>query len=233
MHCCQRFVGHSCHNGRRALAGDLYVYLVNSGRLCARMSVCALLVAVALPRIGMADAHEGHYRELLNDRFACGRNALWLLVKLTGGQVPESEFLRQINRPEDSHGFSLLKLRDAAELVGCPCVVRRLSIEDLKSTTFPIVAHLRASNVDSGVGHFIVMVAYDRKAPWCIDPTTGEYAPYAHDTFEELWTGYILQPQSAVFRPGVGPVDRLLTFSMLLLFAGTLVAMTAPTRRNL
>jgi ABC-type bacteriocin/lantibiotic exporter with double-glycine peptidase domain len=181
-------------------------------RLRAKLLVAAAFISTfALDCGSTARADESAQPRVLDERYTCGRNALYALASIMGYSISSDSLRSNLNDCPGPTGVSLLELQTAAEAIGFPTIVRRLSFQELLKTRPPYIAHFTTSHVlGAPSGHFVVVVRIAKSRIYYLDGTTAVFAPWKLDTFRSNWSGYILQPTSIAREPADNGLDALL-----------------------
>lgn len=144
------------------------------------------------------DPHVSYHQDILEKRFTCGKNALYVLAHLCDIPVTLDEFESTTHpylvESVESQGVSMLQLSQAGSAIGLPCIVRKLTADELGVAKLPVIAHFSTTVTGSSSGHFVVLVELTSDHVWYIDPTCATFIRHRADAFWSQWTGYMLQP---------------------------------------
>ena len=166
---------------------------------------------------------------LLDERFKCGRNAVYVLASILGRPVSESQLSTWLVDDPGPGGLSLLQLQEAAAAINLPCVTRLLTFEELKSTQLPVVAHFAFSHANSShAGHYVVLVKIDDEHATWVDCTTSSFGVWKTQQFRRDWSGYVLQPAAAVFSPRSSLLDASLAVGTICLCFASAAIVAGP-----
>ena len=184
------------------------------------------LSCLAIPPVVFAEEAPGEasQKTAFEKRFTCGRNALYVLAALMGRTLSPNDLTACMSETPAATGVNLLELKQAADTLGLPCVIRQTSFEDLSTITLPVIAHLDGSTTTGSSGHFVVVVDVDVKKGkvFLVDGTTAEFGGKSIRAFRDRWSGYILQPETAfrlsLDQPLVAGALAFLAVSALIVF---------------
>jgi hypothetical protein len=117
----------------------------------------------------------------------CGRQCLYVLLRLHGINVTEREIDRFL--PVGERGTSMYDLQQCARYFGLETEVVELSPEELEKAPLPAIVHLGPTKEE---GHYLVLVhVLEPKFPRFIDGTRGSFS-WARAEFARSWSGYAL-----------------------------------------
>ncbi len=123
----------------------------------------------------------------------CGANALYMLIRLSGGEVDFSSILNQLE--QRLKGNSLLELRDAAEQLGYSAVIEKDPNLQLDTNRLPAIAFMKAGETASmkTTGHFVVLLSTDSNRITYLDGTTAKLQQVDPSWFKARAPGYLLR----------------------------------------
>ena len=115
----------------------------------------------------------------------CGPRALATLFELMGISTEESELA--VLAGMDERGFtSMYGLVQAVKAKGLEAIGYQLSIEELNSVPFPVIAHVKGN-------HFVVVSAYNPPNVTVID--NRHKSDIITSDFAQMWSGSVLVVQ--------------------------------------
>jgi len=129
----------------------------------------------------------------LGERYSkeCGRNSLYMLLRMHGCPVGLDQLKQNVDIA--AAGSSMLHLRDAARQLRVPTKICKLTLDELVECPKPVIAHLNEHpTYPSGTGHYVVVLAADKKRIDLIDGSFGARGKYLTDSFQKYWSGHIL-----------------------------------------
>jgi hypothetical protein len=150
----------------------------------------------------------------------CGRNVIYMLLKLQGVKPAYSDVESRI--PIRESGSRLTEMRDCARSLGLGCKIVRASPDVWESLRLPAIAHTEERGQDTG--HYVLVVKKTPDAIVSIDGTTGNLSELSTAEFNELWTGYLLVAEGDSSRRGL--------YGAALAVGLGAVALTALVRRK-
>lgn len=194
-----------------------------------KLTVCFCSLAVGNSNIGMAKLMDSQ-KDPLVERFACGRNSVFIMLAILGVPIDEHELSKALGEDPGPEGVSLLQLKNSMAAAGVKCVVRQLTFDELKTIQLPAIAHLTFSHSsDSQVGHFVVLVKVGEKRVSYIDSTTSTLAAWRTESFLDVWSGSVLQPAKFVFSPQTNLADAIL-YGISVCLSTALILCLLPVR---
>lgn len=132
------------------------------------------------------------------ERYACGPRAVFVLIRMIGGDATYSTVCDHMNVSEK--GCSLDDMRNALLTHDVQCAVRRLQLTELPSTPLPFIVHVMPGNDALDAGHFIIVTDIDKGGVHTYDPVTNQELRWAWRTFSDWWSGYaIVTTQSTIW----------------------------------
>ena len=122
----------------------------------------------------------------------CGPAALFVFMKLEGKQVTMDEITGLLPVTPEK-GCSLEGIHRAAGKLGMPTEVRYVKPRDLSDVPPPFILH-GITSIETGVGHFRVIVDYDpqKKNYAQIDTDENEFLWNPEGTILDGYSGYVL-----------------------------------------
>ncbi|REH75556.1 cysteine peptidase family C39 domain-containing protein, partial [Staphylococcus felis] len=117
------------------------------------------------------------------DEKDCGPTCLAMISQYYGKRVSVPH-LRELAKT-DKLGTNLLGLTKAAEVIGLKLTgVQVDSINELKSVSFPIIAHVIN---EQGYDHFVIVENIQNHKLHIVDPAKGKYV-LSENKFKKIWT---------------------------------------------
>jgi len=163
-----------------------------------------------------------------NSELLCGRNALYILMRLRQIDVTFPGVSAVL--PLGDHGCSLYGLTIAARNLGMEAEAVEMAPARAESITVPFIAHLKPTPAYGAVsGHYVVVVPTSTGSVILIDGTTGQAETcQIAELRRRGWTGYALVPAGA----GSGIRGQLLQ-CIILIVAGALTGQAMSRSRRL
>lgn len=152
-------------------------------------------------------------------RMTCGSNAVFLMLRLQG--IPTSlETVEQL-LPVNDAGHSMSSLQDTAATLGLPLDLRRIGLEDLETCPMPLISFSENYNIDTGLGHYLVVFGVRDGLVYYLDSTTGKRGQATLRGFAHNLSGYVLFPSPTVATSfasfGLAGAGFFLTFGLVTL----------------
>lgn len=139
---------------------------------------------------GVADST--HWRYPKN----CGVTCCYALLRLKQLEVDWEEVKRAI--PVGDRGSNLEAMRAGCEQFGLAVEVIRATPGEFRSLRWPAIAHLtRSAQTETGIGHYVVIVAADQKRVVFLEPTAASIRNMLWGDFFQTWSGYLLIEEEA------------------------------------
>lgn len=114
----------------------------------------------------------------------------------------------------DTKGTNVLGLIEAAQKIGFEAKGVKGPLEALFNMPVPAIAHVV---INKRLSHYVVIYKVAKEHIQVMDPADGELHTYAHQVFQEIWTGVIiLLMPAANFREGNEKIPHLRRFWLLL-----------------
>ncbi len=181
-------------------------------------AVMALVVLNADCQQRASDGGQPVLRELADDLYTaqmnanlCGRNCLYMLLRLYGRQVSYDEVAASLYI--GPMGSNVLEMRDVAARYGLALQIYKSSIERFTGLGHPVIALMdRTTHNGSVHGHFVIVLGYERDKVWFLDGISPARYWYRRSEFERNWSGTFLEP-----------VDQPMASTRSLVFAALLV----------
>lgn len=162
------------------------------------LRIICLVVAVvsSTPRITYSNVRMTQ-AQALEERYACGARAAFVLIRMTGRDVTYST-VRDHAAPSEE-GSSLEEVRDGLLAHDVQCAVRRLQLTDLPLAHYPFILHVNhRGGLD--VGHFFLVTGVDKVGLHTYDPVTGLKRHWPWRSFVDVWSGYAIVPTRVTIR---------------------------------
>ena len=137
------------------------------------------------------------YLNARQNRFNCGVNSLYMLLRLWGTNTSYDVVKEGLKA--DKNGISMSELRRVAHTFSLPCQVRRFSsVDQIERCNLPIIAHFNTAIMDSltSGGHYVIVLGIDKNGVTLIDGTSGRVHRFKRDRFVAYSSGYILDTGS-------------------------------------
>jgi hypothetical protein len=115
----------------------------------------------------------------------CGPNTLHAFLNLHGHRVPLETIDARV--PVGPDGATMADLACAATELGLPSRVVRSAPDRLGDWLLPAIAHLHVQE-----GHYVLVLRVTDDEVTTADLTSGEIRSMPADSFQELWSGYLL-----------------------------------------
>lgn len=130
----------------------------------------------------------------------CGANALYMLIRLQGGDV---EFTAVANELEQRvTGNSILELREASGRLGYPAVIEKREDFQFAPGMLPVIAFTNNGIVKTkeGIGHFVVVLSVTSDRVVYLDGTTAQRLDVKKSWFTKGSPGHIVRLAHAEYR---------------------------------
>lgn len=171
-------------------------------RVLVRRGAAALLVGllgwVTAPRAAGQATPPAPPSDAARTKVECGRNALYMHLRLTGRQ-PDYDAVTRAT-PIGPQGTSLLELRDAARRLGVDAAAVTMTREQLIAAPKPVVVYFQQSPFTTQdelpTGHYVVVVGTTDTQVQSLDGSTGRLRTNTWHRFETRWNGYVLTENS-------------------------------------
>ena len=126
----------------------------------------------------------------------CGVSCVSYLIQYYGGYVP-MEKLRE-DTFTSRNGTNAYFLIQALKKYGFDAVGKKISLEELDKSVFPLIGHFVLKN---GLEHFMIIQKLYKREVLVMDPAVGK-RKMSLETFKEQWDGVILEavPQSEIVK---------------------------------
>lgn len=138
------------------------------------------------------------------ERYACGARAVFVLIRLLGGEATYSNVRNYA--PPSEQGSSLEEMRKALLAHDVGCAVLRLQPTDLSATPCPFILHTRPHDSfpvhtsptgDPPLGHFVIVTDVDKVGLHTYDPVTSLRRHWVWGSLTDQTSGYAIVPTRA------------------------------------
>jgi ABC-type bacteriocin/lantibiotic exporter with double-glycine peptidase domain len=154
-----------------------------------------LFIALFVTSADEPHTEPGDSTSLTHDRL-CGRDSLYLLLKLQGHNPNFAAVTNAVPPRANMPGISMDELRRGAEQFGITLVGVKLREDDVRESRQPFIAYVTDSKrrrMESG--HFFVVTCFGPDRVQILNPPRAPYVVPVRQLFES-WEGYALVPVS-------------------------------------
>jgi ABC-type bacteriocin/lantibiotic exporter with double-glycine peptidase domain len=151
----------------------------------------------------------------------CGPISLYVLMRLQDRQVSVTD-VKSVLPFDPKTGCSLAALARAADTLDFTTEIRFVNPKDVSNLPYPFILYSEGS-LESGVGHFQVVVGYipTERRYYIIDTTYEILRTQSEESLLRDFAGYVLLPKNSV-----GAIDRH-TAILVLICMGCTIAVVA------
>jgi ABC-type bacteriocin/lantibiotic exporter with double-glycine peptidase domain len=133
----------------------------------------------------------------LKDRYACGRNCVYVLLRLNGISCDYSRVCSEV--PIGLNGTSILDLKEGISKCGLDSLIVHCDYDYLMKLEFSVIGWIQSEySSEAGIGHLVVILSSDDQKVEYIDGTSGKLKKMKTEIFKRLWNGIVVVPRHAL-----------------------------------